>query len=77
VSNVVRHASATMVSVQLRVRDDVTIEVTDDGVGVPEDFERMSGLANLATRAEQAGGSFSISKGANGGTVLRWSAPLP
>ncbi|WP_329405291.1 GAF domain-containing protein [Nocardia vinacea] len=77
VSNAVRHASATTVSVQLRVRDDVTIEVTDDGVGVPEDFERMSGLANLATRAEQAGGSFSISKGANGGTVLRWSAPLP
>ncbi|WP_063043084.1 sensor histidine kinase [Nocardia pseudovaccinii] len=77
VSNAVRHASATTVSVQLRVRDDVTIEVTDDGVGVPDDLARMSGLANLATRAEQAGGSFSVIKGEHGGTTLRWSAPLP
>ncbi|MFE9324408.1 GAF domain-containing protein [Nocardia sp. NPDC052278] len=77
VSNAVRHASATTVSVQLRVRDDVTIEVTDDGVGVPDELARMSGLANLATRAEQAGGSFSVIKGEHGGTTLRWSAPLP
>ncbi|WP_433623785.1 sensor histidine kinase [Nocardia sp. CA-120079] len=77
VSNAVRHASATTVSVQLRVRDDVTIEVTDDGVGVPDDLARMSGLANLATRAEHAGGSFSVIKGEHGGTTLRWSAPLP
>ncbi|WP_062987826.1 sensor histidine kinase [Nocardia anaemiae] len=77
VSNAVRHASATTVSVQLRVRDDVTIEIVDDGVGVPDNFERMSGLANLATRAEQAGGSFSVTRGEEGGTVLRWSAPLP
>ncbi|MEU7632613.1 GAF domain-containing protein [Nocardia sp. NPDC049220] len=77
VSNVVRHASATAVSVELRVRDDVTIEVTDNGVGVPENVARNSGLANLAARAEQAGGSFSIEKAPAGGTVLRWSAPLP
>ncbi|MFI7665587.1 GAF domain-containing protein [Nocardia sp. NPDC049526] len=77
VSNAVRHASATTVSVHLRVRDDVTIEVTDDGIGVPDDLARMSGLANLATRAEQAGGSFSVMKGENGGTMLRWSVPLP
>ncbi|MEV2226090.1 GAF domain-containing sensor histidine kinase [Nocardia vinacea] len=77
VSNAVRHASATTVTVQLRVRDDVTIEVTDDGVGVPDDLTRMSGLANLAARAEQAGGSFTVAKGEHGGTILRWSAPLP
>ncbi|MGY4099909.1 GAF domain-containing protein [Nocardia sp. R16R-3T] len=77
VSNAVRHASATTVSVHLRVRDDVMIEVTDDGVGLPDDVARLSGLANLATRAEQAGGSFRVVKGPDGGTVLRWSAPLP
>ncbi|MET8877334.1 ATP-binding protein [Nocardia sp. NPDC004604] len=77
VSNAVRHASATTVSVHLRVHDDVTIEVTDDGIGVPHDFSRLSGLANLATRAEQAGGSFNVTKGQHGGTMLQWSAPLP
>ncbi|MEV6426392.1 GAF domain-containing protein [Nocardia sp. NPDC051463] len=76
VSNVVRHAHATTVSIELRVRDDVTIEVTDDGIGVPDDIARRSGLANLAARAEQAGGSFSIENRPEGGTVLRWSAPL-
>ncbi|MFG1798048.1 GAF domain-containing sensor histidine kinase, partial [Nocardia sp. NPDC049149] len=77
VSNVVRHASATTVSINLTVRDDVTIEITDDGTGVPTDLSRMSGLANLAARAEQSGGSFKIEHGAEQGTVLRWSAPLP
>ncbi|MGO4617157.1 GAF domain-containing sensor histidine kinase [Nocardia sp. 2YAB30] len=77
VSNVVRHASATTVSVELRVGDDVTVEVTDDGIGLCDDITRRSGLANLATRAEQAGGCFSIESRPSGGTVLRWSAPLP
>ncbi|MFF3228296.1 GAF domain-containing protein [Nocardia suismassiliense] len=77
VSNVVRHAAAATVSVELKIRDDVTIEVTDDGTGVPADNTRRSGLANLAARAEQAGGTFSIDTKPGGGTVLRWSAPLP
>ncbi|QBS39312.1 GAF domain-containing sensor histidine kinase [Nocardia sp. CS682] len=77
VSNVVRHASATTVAVELKIRDDVTIEITDDGTGVPADSTRRSGLANLAARAEQAGGTFSIDNNPGGGTVLRWSAPLP
>ncbi|MBF6129841.1 GAF domain-containing sensor histidine kinase [Nocardia brasiliensis] len=77
VSNVVRHAAASTVSINLAVRDDVTIEITDDGDGLPADLSRMSGLANLAARAEQAGGHFDIGRGADRGTTLRWSAPLP
>ncbi|MGY4103093.1 GAF domain-containing protein [Nocardia sp. R16R-3T] len=77
VSNVVRHASASALSVELKVRDDVSIEVIDDGVGVPDDIARRSGLANMAARAKEAGGTFSIENRPGGGTVLRWSAPLP
>ncbi|MGY1900426.1 sensor histidine kinase, partial [Nocardia gipuzkoensis] len=77
VSNVVRHADASTVAVELHVKDDVTIEVTDDGAGVPADISRRSGLANLAARAENAGGSFSVTNRPEGGTVLRWAAPLP
>ncbi|MGF0319165.1 GAF domain-containing sensor histidine kinase [Nocardia fluminea] len=77
VSNVVRHADANLVTVELRVGDEVSIEVTDNGRGVPPDITRRSGLANLAVRAEQASGSFDIQNRPEGGTILRWSAPLP
>ncbi|MDO3646291.1 sensor histidine kinase [Nocardia mangyaensis] len=77
VSNVVRHAHATTVSVELVIRDEVTIEVGDDGIGLTGDPIHHSGLANLAVRAEQAGGTFTIEKRPDGGTLLRWSAPLP
>jgi signal transduction histidine kinase len=77
VSNVVRHAHASTVAVTVVVRDHVTVEVIDDGVGVPADIARRSGLANLAARAEQAGGSFSITNREQRGAVLRWTVPLP
>lgn len=76
VSNVVRHAGATSVTVGVTVDDNLTITVTDDGAGVPEHTTR-SGLANLATRADQCGGELVISSGPDGGTRLVWSVPLP
>ncbi|WP_067542521.1 GAF domain-containing sensor histidine kinase [Nocardia crassostreae] len=76
VSNVIRHAGASTVSVTLLIRDDVTVEVLDDGVGIPETLSRCSGLANLAVRADRAGGRFGIVRRPEGGSVLRWSVPL-
>ena len=75
VSNAVRHAGGTGVAVTVRVEDDLTIEVTDDGCGMPADVT-ASGLNNLRSRAEQMGGELVISAAPGGGTVLRWSAPL-
>ncbi|MEU4312130.1 GAF domain-containing sensor histidine kinase [Nocardia sp. NPDC024068] len=77
VSNVVRHAHATTLSVELRVNDTVTLEVTDDGIGLAPEIDRRSGLANLTARAQRAGGSCRITGNPTGGTVLHWSAPLP
>lgn len=75
VSNAVRHADAAAVTVSVKVEDDLRIEVSDDGRGIPDDFT-ASGLANLRRRAEQVDGDFSVRRGAAGGTVLRWTAPL-
>jgi signal transduction histidine kinase len=75
VSNVVRHAAARSVTVSVTVDDNLTIGVSDDGVGISEDVTR-SGLANLAARARECAGRFTIAPRPGGGTRLVWSAPL-
>ena len=60
VSNAVRHAGATTLTVNVAVGDDLCIDVVDDGRGIPADVTG-SGLTNLRRRAEDAGGQFSIS----------------
>ncbi len=76
VSNAVRHAGTTRLAVTVKVEDDVCIEVIDNGRGVPGDITGR-GLTSLHHRARQAGGAFTVADAPGGGTVLRWSAPLP
>ncbi|MEP6760317.1 MAG: GAF domain-containing protein [Sporichthyaceae bacterium] len=74
-SNVARHARASRASVTLKVDDEVVLTVTDDGIGISDDGRR-SGLANMAERAEEFGGSFEVRRvGAEGGTVAVWRVP--
>jgi signal transduction histidine kinase len=76
-SNAARHAKASMVSVLVAVRDgQLLLEVTDDGVGVPEDGRR-SGLANLQGRAAELGGELTVNGAPGLGTQLTWRVPLP
>jgi two-component system sensor histidine kinase DevS len=35
-----------------------------------------SGLNNMRARAEQVGGTLTVTDAPGGGTVVRWSAPL-
>jgi signal transduction histidine kinase len=77
VSNAVRHSGATSLTVDVTVADQFTIEITDNGCGIPADNERRSGLANLLRRAEQVGGSCQVTTPPEGGTQVRWTAPLP
>ncbi|MGZ4690703.1 MAG: GAF domain-containing protein [Acidimicrobiia bacterium] len=74
-SNTVRHANARKVDVRLSTTDGIELRVTDDGVGLPEDLERRSGLANLAQRAEAYGGTFRIESRPGGGTTIIWRVP--
>jgi signal transduction histidine kinase len=75
VTNVVRHAGASRVTVQVTIADDVWVVVTDDGHGMPPIAVR-SGLANLADRAERRGGTLTVASGSTG-TEVTWAVPLP
>ena len=76
VSNAVRHSHASDLTITVSVDDDLVIDVTDNGVGLPDTVAR-SGLHNLTQRAASAGGSCTIGRPADGGTRVVWTAPLP
>ena len=79
-SNAARHANASQVDVTVDVGSDgmLTVQVTDDGTGIP-DGGRRSGLSNLAGRAEKLGGELRLEPAAPGaprpGTRLEWRVP--
>jgi signal transduction histidine kinase len=76
-SNAVRHAHATAVSIRITLTDDtVTVEIIDNGVGVGTPT-RSSGLSNLTQRAHAHHGAFQITTPPDGGTHLYWTAHRP
>ena len=76
-SNVARHAGATSATVDIVVGARVEVRVADDGAGPPPAGHRSSGLANLAERAVARGGALDMGASQLGGTLVRWSVPLP
>ncbi|MGY1704801.1 GAF domain-containing protein [Geodermatophilus sp. SYSU D00697] len=75
VSNAARHSGAAHVTVTLDVTDEVVLEVVDDGRGIDPRAAR-SGLRNLEDRAARRGGGATVEPVPEGGTRLRWWAPL-
>jgi signal transduction histidine kinase len=79
-SNAARHAHASQVDVTVDAGSDgmLTVQVTDDGTGIP-DQGRRSGLRNLAGRAEKLGGELRLEPVHPGtkrpGTRLEWRVP--
>ncbi len=79
-SNAARHAGASQVDVTVDVGADgmLTVQVTDDGIGIPAEGRR-SGLRNLARRAEKLGGELRLNPAKPGaarpGTRLEWRVP--
>jgi signal transduction histidine kinase len=74
-TNVVRHAHAHTCIVRLACEKQVTIEVLDDGQGLPPAYRCGVGLTSMRERAEELGGRWLIEAGAQGGT--RVYAELP
>lgn len=72
-SNVARHAGASTVDIVVQASDGlVTLTVADDGVGASSSGSAGHGLENMAKRAEQLEGTFSLAARKPSGTLLTW-----
>ncbi|MGC4932625.1 GAF domain-containing protein [Gordonia sp. DT30] len=80
-SNALRHSGAEHISVSVSADDVLSVEISDDGVGIDATVT-YRGLDNLTRRAEECDGVFDIDTsprhrdGRGGGTTLTWSVPL-
>jgi signal transduction histidine kinase len=74
-TNVTRHAGATAAVIRVRPdRDDVLVEVEDDGTGAPG--TPGNGIRGMGERARALGGSLTTGPGPDGGFRVRARLPL-
>jgi signal transduction histidine kinase len=75
-TNVAKHAHASVVNVELDVPDAVVrLAIRDDGVG-GADSSQGSGLVGLSDRIEALGGTLEVTSPTGSGTTLRIEIPL-
>ena len=77
-TNVSRHARANECRVRLSLGDELELEVTDDGIGMPESRHAGVGLSSMRERAAELGGTCKVEpSGPAGGTCVLARLPLP
>ncbi|MBM7797132.1 signal transduction histidine kinase [Microlunatus panaciterrae] len=77
ITNAARHSRASSMTIALSFLDPVvTLDVTDDGCGIPPSVAHGE-LFDMRERAERHGGSLDLRRPAQGGTHLRWTAHVP
>ena len=77
-ANAFRHSRAGKVTIALSfVGDRLRMSVSDDGIGLPEDYaDRSHGFRNMRTDAERMGGSLEAGPGESGrGTTVTCVVP--
>jgi len=79
-ANALRHGQAKSVTASLELQDGqrLTLVISDDGIGFDPGAVRAGarGLANMRQRAEDAGGTLSVSRGDSGGTRIVLELPF-
>jgi signal transduction histidine kinase len=76
-TNVVRHAQAHRCSICLACENDLLhVEVSDDGVGLPESHVAGVGLLSMLERAAELGGTCEIAPMPESGTCVQACLPL-
>jgi signal transduction histidine kinase len=77
ITNIIRHAQASSALVRLFPRNgSLIIEISDDGIGLPEPLRIGVGMTSMRERAEELGGRLLIIP-QYPGTLLRADLPCP
>ena len=75
-TNVARHAAAQNCWVRLSGERDLTIEIADDGQGLPDVVRAGVGLTSMRERSSELGGDCVVERGPRGGTRVWARLPL-
>jgi two-component system NarL family sensor kinase len=79
-TNAARHAHPRAVTVEVTVDDHpkgaLRLEITDDGVGLPDGYRAGVGIASMRERAAELGGTCTVERRLPRGTVVRAMMPL-
>ena len=79
-TNVIRHAQATSVNIQLMTSGhEIVLTIADNGIGLPEDrleSGRSFGIISMRQRAQQCGGTIDIAGIPGAGTSIVIRMPL-
>ena len=76
-TNVVHHAAAQQCFLRLDLHERIlTMQVCDNGKGIPNEHRIGVGLLAMQERAVELGGRCTITPGASGGTTIQVSLPL-
>jgi signal transduction histidine kinase len=76
ISNVTRHAQASLCAVSLFLDGDLCLEIIDDGIGIPEDRSPGIGLLSMQERAAELGGTCMIESPSGGGARVLARLPI-
>jgi signal transduction histidine kinase len=74
--NVVKHAQAQSCSIQITAGAALAIEISDNGVGLPQTYENGVGLRSMQERAAELGGVCRVTAEREKGTTITVHLPL-
>ncbi len=75
-TNVIRHSTATRCTIQVAISDGFELTVSDNGGGAPLGTHPGVGWTSMSERAEELGGTCTVSSPPSGGLVVRAVLPL-
>ncbi len=78
--NIIRHASANQVSIEIKTGEILELKITDDGIGFdPKDVDltQKMGLQGMRERASSVGGELEVSSQPEVGTTIRLTLENP